>query len=103
MWKHKNLSGKSSILKHELGKDFINIIYSNLIYRYSYASAGKENIEAMKQLTTSGSGINRYILIHCYKLYEFKKKFQRKKVVWAFLVQHIDDLTLLHFIKIQIR
>ena len=73
MTKYKNLNGDSSIKSFELGENFIDIIFSKKIYRYSYASAGRDNVETMKQLAVAGFGLNRYLSKHCYELYEFKR------------------------------
>ena len=39
-------------------------------YKYSYASAGKENVEEMKRLAISGKGLSTYISQHVKDRYE---------------------------------
>jgi len=38
-------------------------------YTYSYESAGKANIETMKQLADSGRGLNSFVMRNVKKLY----------------------------------
>ena len=42
------------------------------LYRYTYASAGKDAIEAMKVLARSGDGLNSYIRRNVYRDYAAK-------------------------------
>ena len=53
MKEYRNLGGDSGILGYEFGSDSIRVEFSNgSVYLYTYASAGKNNIEEMKQLAT---------------------------------------------------
>lgn len=63
MIKYKDINGDSGIEAYEIGLDKISVKFRNTakIYVYSYASAGKENIEHMKKLAQSGDGLNSFI------------------------------------------
>lgn len=74
MMHYKNLNGNSSILEYEIGADFIDIIYQDSMYHFTYASAGKNNIEQMKLLAKQGYGLNSYLLRHCPKDFAYKTK-----------------------------
>lgn len=72
---YKDLNGDSGVTAFEIGSDFIIVRFSfNSEYLYNYASAGKENIEAMKKLAKTGDGLNSYINKHVKKLYAKKLK-----------------------------
>jgi len=59
---YKNLGGNSSVVAYEIGTDSIRVQFSDgAIYRYTYASAGSNNIERMKQLAKNGQGLNSFI------------------------------------------
>lgn len=46
MENYKNLSGDSGVKAYELGNDSISIEFSDgAVYRYTYQSAGKRNVE----------------------------------------------------------
>ncbi len=63
MQKYQNVGTKSSVEEFEIGKDYVLIKYYKTpkLYKYSYASAGKEKVEKMKELALSGQGLNGYI------------------------------------------
>lgn len=63
MEKYKNMSNNSNVLYYEIGDDFIDVQFNGTvkIYRYSYQSAGKENVETMKKLANKGCGLNSFI------------------------------------------
>ena len=65
-----NLGGNSGVNAYEIGSDFIRVEFSTGgIYRYTYESAGKNNIEYMKQLAESGHGLNSFINTDVRDLY----------------------------------
>ena len=72
MIKYQNKSGKSGILNYETGETYILVEFRSgeIIYRYTYESAGKENVEEMKRLANIGEGLNSYIMRYCRTLYE---------------------------------
>ena len=75
---YKNLSGLSNVESYQIGEDFIIVLfkkrsnYGANIYKYSYSSAGQQNIEYMKTLAQQGQGLNSFINTHVRKLYESK-------------------------------
>jgi hypothetical protein len=58
-----DINGDSGVLAYEIGEDSIKVQFKDTskIYVYSYASAGKENVEHMKKLAQSGDGLNSFI------------------------------------------
>lgn len=68
---YANRNGRSSVRSYEYGDTYILVQFkSGAHYRYSYASAGKNNIENMKQLADLGSGLGSYIMNNCKFSYE---------------------------------
>ena len=69
---YKNLSGNSGVFQYEIGEDFIIVRFktSARLYKYSYKKAGKENVEKMKALAKSGSGLNSFISSSVRYLYD---------------------------------
>lgn len=62
MKRYGNLHGNSGIAAYEAGAKFIRIQFtSGSIYLYTYGSAGKDDIEEMKELAKEGSGLTRFI------------------------------------------
>jgi hypothetical protein len=71
-YKHNN-SGTSGVEFYEIeNNDIIVQFVDGRIYRYTYASAGKENIENMKQLAIAGVGLTTYINKYVKEKYESK-------------------------------
>jgi len=70
MKRYANKGGNSNVFAYEYGSDYITIQFgSGSPYTYSYSSAGKENIERMKQLADAGQGLNSYVMRYVKKLY----------------------------------
>ncbi|MDH4330549.1 MAG: hypothetical protein OEV93_03280 [Candidatus Moranbacteria bacterium] len=73
---YKNLSGLSNVVAYEIGDDHITVkfdenpAFTYTTYKYSYDSAGKENVETMKDLAQEGWGLNSFINAKVRKLYE---------------------------------
>ena len=62
MKRYGNLHGNSGIAAYEEGSDFIRIRFtSGSVYLYTYDSAGKDDIEEMKELAKEGEGLTRFI------------------------------------------
>jgi hypothetical protein len=63
MEKYRNLSGKSGVHSYEIGNDYIRVKFSGTskVYTYSYRKAGSYDVEKMKYLASTGSGLNSYI------------------------------------------
>lgn len=71
MIEYKNLSRKSGVLRYEIGSDFIIVEFKDYSkYKYTYQSAGAENIEQMKLLAEQGFGLNSFIMIKVRERYE---------------------------------
>lgn len=48
---------------YEVGEDYIKVSFGEgKVYKYTYASAGKENVDAAKRLAASGEGLRGFIL-----------------------------------------
>lgn len=70
MKRYANKGGNSNVLTYDYGNDYITIQFgSGRPYTYSYDSAGKENVETMKQLADAGQGLNSYVMRYVKKLY----------------------------------
>ncbi len=68
---YKNRSGRSSVYAFVIGEDFISVQFktNGKVYTYSYARAGKQNVETMKNLARNGLGLNTYIKTYVDKSY----------------------------------
>lgn len=51
------------MLAYEFGPDFIRLRFRDRddVYTYSYRSAGKKNVDAMKKLAASGKGLSTFV------------------------------------------
>jgi hypothetical protein len=68
---YNNTSGSSNITAYNIGDDFVQVMFGNgQVYKYTYDSAGEDNVEEMKRLAESGSGLNSYILAYVKDDYE---------------------------------
>ncbi len=75
MEKYANLSGNSGIVAYEIGDDFIRVKFCDgHVYVYTYASAGKTNVEQMKRLAREGRGLNAFINRNVYDAYERRER-----------------------------
>lgn len=75
MKSYLNQSGNSGVEAYEIGADYIMVIFSTgkvRNYLYTYNSAGKENVEMMKQLAENGFGLNSFISRYIRNQYERK-------------------------------
>ena len=72
MQHYLNTDGDSGVDAYEYGSDYIRVRFLKTfkVYRYTYKSAGKDNIEYMKQFADSGNGLNEFINRHVRNLYE---------------------------------
>lgn len=62
MQNYQSLNGESGVSGYEIGSDSIKIQFSDGdTYLYTYQSAGRENIERMKELAAQGSGLSTFI------------------------------------------
>lgn len=71
---YKNSSGKSGVVAYEIGKDYIKVKFvDGPIYLYTWKSTGELNVEHMKKLATSGSGLSTFISVSIRGNYESKE------------------------------
>lgn len=71
MKRYKNLSGNSGVLAYEIEEKGILVKFvDGSTYRYTYKTAGKENIEQMKKLAEAGKGLSGYISKYVKDNYE---------------------------------
>lgn len=69
---YQNVNGNSGIAGYEIGDTYIEVEFADTesVYRYSYESAGRENVEEMKRLAAQGYGLNSFINRRVKYLYE---------------------------------
>jgi hypothetical protein len=62
MQRYKNLSGDSGVIAYEILDEGIEVRFRDgRTYLYTNGSAGRENIETMKQLARAGRGLSTFI------------------------------------------
>lgn len=72
---YKDIDSDSGVIGYEIGPDFIRVQFSTgAVYRYTYASAGVNNIEHMKQLAKNGDGLNAFINTTVREAYAQKER-----------------------------
>ncbi len=72
---YRNIAGGSGVRGYEIGPVYITIEFSDgAVYRYTYASAGQENVEHMKGLATAGQGLDEFLSTTLSRMYERKEK-----------------------------
>ncbi len=72
---YRNVAGNSGVTAYEIGPDYITVQFSDGgTYRYTYASAGTENVERMKGLARAGQGLGTFLSTTMSRLYERKEK-----------------------------
>lgn len=72
---YKNLGGNSGIVAYEIDSDSITVQFGSgqvRNYLYTYASAGRENVEKMKSLARAGQGLHSFIMRNVKTGYERK-------------------------------
>ena len=75
MNRYKDIDGDSGITAYEVGTDFLRVEFDNkAIYRWTYASAGPQHVEAMKILTAHNDELNAYINRFVKKLYARRER-----------------------------
>lgn len=67
-----DINGNSNVLCYDIGTNYIDVQFRGTpkVYRYSYSSAGANNVETMKSLARQGHGLNSYINKNVRYLYE---------------------------------
>ncbi len=70
--RYKNLNRNSNVNSYRINSDSIDVIFNGCakVYRYSYKSAGKYNVDQLIARAIRGFGLNSYININCKYLYE---------------------------------
>ena len=57
-----NKGGTSAVLVYEIADDSVTVRFKDgAEYAYTHASAGRENVERMKQSARDGQGLNTFI------------------------------------------
>lgn len=70
---YKNLNGNSGVRAYEAGGDYIKVQFADgAVYLYNYGATGASNVEQMKRLAATGSGLNSFINTHVRKAYARK-------------------------------
>lgn len=73
MPRYADLDGDSSVVRYEIQDDSITVEFQDgSAYLYTYASAGRSNVERMKALAKRGDGLNSFIQKNVRKRYERK-------------------------------
>ena len=69
---YRNLGDDSGVDSYEIGNDYITVKFTKTYrtYTYSYAKAGENNVEEMKNLAINGSGLNAFINKYVRNLYD---------------------------------
>lgn len=72
MEKYLNRSGNSPITYYQIAESSITVWFkgASRSYTYSYRKAGSYNVENMKRLAVSGSGLSAYITKNVKFLYD---------------------------------
>lgn len=75
MEKYRNNNGDSGVRAYQIGSNYVWVEFSTgSIYEYTYDSAGVSNIESMKSLARSGSGLNGFI--NTYVKFKYSRKIK---------------------------
>ena len=70
---YRNLNGDSGVSAYEIGGDFIKVEFKDgSLYLYNYEKTDQQNVEYMKTLAISGSGLNSFISRTVRKAYAAK-------------------------------
>lgn len=68
---YANLRGNSPIIGYEIESDRIIVLFKQgKQYSYSYNKAGVRNVDEMKRLAESGTGLSAYITRNVRYLYD---------------------------------
>ena len=79
MKRYRDVSGDSGVAFYDYGDVWIDVVFksSNVIYRYTNASAGARRIRDMKRLADAGNGLSTYISQHIRENYESRRPLRR--------------------------
>ena len=69
---YQNVNGNSGIAGYKIGDTYIEVEFADTesVYRYSYESAGRENVEEINLLAAQGHGLNSFFYFYVKYLYE---------------------------------
>lgn len=71
---YKDVDGDSGVEAYEIGSDSITVRFKGgALYCYTYMSAGKDNVDKMKELAKSGEDLNSFINTKVRTKYEWKR------------------------------
>lgn len=71
---YRNLDGDSGVTAYQIKDNAIAVQFrSGEVYEYTYASAGRGNVERMKQLARAGRGLSTFISQHVHDRYAAKR------------------------------
>lgn len=74
MQRYGNKSGRSGVAAYRIAATCISVRFSDgAIYDYSFASAGRENVERMKVLARAGRGLCTFISQNVHDRYATKR------------------------------
>ncbi len=74
MQRYRNLDGDSGVVAYAIKDSAVAVQFrSGEVYEYSYASAGRGNVERMKQLARAGRGLSSFISQHVHDRYAAKR------------------------------
>lgn len=72
---YRDIDGDSGVAAYEVGADYIRVRFdTGATYLYTYASAGAQHIERMKELAARGNGLNSYIMRNVRTRYARKER-----------------------------
>jgi hypothetical protein len=73
MKRYSDLSGTSGVRAYAISEHAVTVQFADgVTYVYSYASAGRERVEAMKRCALAGCGLATYISKHVGQAYASK-------------------------------
>lgn len=73
MKRYKKINKDSGVYAYEIGRDNIKVQFNDgSVYLYTYVNTGKQHIEQMKKLASSGKGLTTYININVKEKYALK-------------------------------
>jgi hypothetical protein len=88
MKSYSDRSGQSGVVAFQTYADAIDVLFRDeMVYRYDYASTGREYVERMKWLARAGKGLAGYINRHT----DVREKYADKWSVADYRALGLDD------------
>lgn len=72
-------NSKSGVTAYRIEKEAIDVVFTDMVYRYSYKAPGKTHVEKMKKLAQEGIGLSTYISQKIRNDYEGKHPLGKKR------------------------